>query len=1209
MSRTIELIAYYRNERFRFENADSTHVIIAVQLAQSSKQTAREAGFEDVDGYLTFRGDLAEEFVKGMAYRFLGIPNTYQKTGERQLNFRTYVTHIAHDPESIANYLAAAGRGNGIGPSKAQRIVRAFGVDATLEVCRTEPEKVAIAAGITSEQAKQFAAILIDQQKTENATLELDKLLTGRGFPKSLPKKLIQTYGNRAAEMVVADPFLLMQFQGVGFKKADALYMQLRKDPRSLDRLALCLWYGMNSDNSGNVWLPAKYAVEKLNREIGGTDIDFRGAIIRGREFAAEDPNHYGAIASIRTDAQGYPVEDGPQLWLAEAKHDADEISIVDSLKTAREESESMTLTAYEQVEEVTESIATAARCARCYRPLTADTVHILAGKPYGPTCIEYMGSCDEVVSTTEWLQRNPVLKRTMIDNPIGFFDTPAFCIWPEPSDIEDISDHQREQISASMGGRIGILTGSPGTGKAQPLDEPILTPTGWSTIGEIKPGDYVIHATTGLPVLVKSIHPQGIRPIFRVIMSDGASTRCCDEHLWETTTRKERQTKKRGSVRSLSEIRKTLDRGDGSPNHKIPMTSPIAFASAALPIEPYALGVMIGDAHFGKAAVRLSNPDSEIVNAVRDSLSSIARVNDYSQLEHSICGLKAGKKNEVLSRLRHLGLAETKSTEKFIPQQYLFSSIEDRISLLQGLLDTDGCTDGHNIEFSTSSTRLANDFETLVLSLGGTVTVSHKLPTYTHNGERRVGSLSWRILVKLPASIKPFRLKRKADRYIPRTKYPPSRYITQIQPCGNAECVCISIDAQDGLYVTNDFIVTHNTYTVAQLIKAIVRSGIVGLEDIGLGAPTGKAAVRLTETLHLAGITKRARTLHSHLFSVGEDGKLPFKVFIVDECSMKDLPMMAAVLRARAPGCHVLLVGDPYQLAPVGPGAPFRDLIAAGVPAGHLTKIERNGGEIVEACARIRDMKPWDDLINRPNGNLHWHESHTPERSLDDLEHVLAGIPLWDAQVLVALNDKGPLCRQEVNKRLQQHYNQDGQPIANSRFRIGDKVVCLKNSWFESASRFGDEETNAKGELYVANGELGEVTDQHAKGFVVRLESPSRSVIVPMRKQQAEGDEESKEVGTGSNWDLGYAISVHKSQGSEFKHNFILIDDYPGARQVCDASWVMTAKSRGRLHTHYIGRFATVERFCRVQRLDQRKTFLRERIIESLIGMELAGL
>ncbi len=861
-----EIFATYRGERWRKENPDgTTFAIIQVQLHKSSKASAAAAGVQDVDGYLIAKGDLSEEPVKGMVYRFLGVWETYSRTGERQFKFRTYVPHIAHDPESIANYLTAAGKGNGIGPSKASRLVREIGIDDILEVCRTNPEQVARISGIHIEQAQQFAAILINQQKTENATLELDKLLSGRNFPRSLAKQLIRDFGNLAAQTVVEDPFVTMQYPYVGFKKADALYMQLGKDPRSLDRLALCLWYGMNSDNSGHTWFPAKLAVEKLNREIGGTDIDFRGAITRGKEFAEMDAGHYGAIASMRTGADGYPQEDGGSLWLCEATNDKHERDIVEALQTARDEADSVDYVAtWEQDVRTIEQIATHARCARCYRPLTAPSVHILAGKPYGPTCIGYMGGCDEVVQLADWLERNPIVKTEITENPTGWFKVPQFCLWPEPESIEGISDHQRGEYAKASTGRVCILAGSPGTGK---------------------------------------------------------------------------------------------------------------------------------------------------------------------------------------------------------------------------------------------------------------------------------------------------------------------------------------------------------TYTVAQIIKAIIAQGICGLNDIVIGAPTGKAAVRMTETLNNAGIVKRARTWASLLWSLPEDGKLQAKIIFGDEESMKDLGLMAAALRARSPGCHVMLIGDPNQLAPVGGGAPFRDMINAGIPMGQLTKIERNDGQIVQACARIRDGEEWMDLCNLPGGNLHWHHESTPEGSLDRLETVLAGLKLWDSQVLVALNEKGPLSRQETNRRLQAYYNADGEPVAGTKFRIGDKVVCLKNSWFESASVFdiADVDTNANGELYVANGELGEVVSLHTKGFVVRIESPRRSIVVNAKKQPAE--DESKESATGSIFDLGYALSVHKSQGSEFGHVFILIDDYPGARQVCDASWVLTGISRGKHHTHCIGQQNTAARFCRVQRLDQRKTFLKERIIESQIHMELAGL
>ena len=122
-------------------------------------------------------------------------------------------------------------------------------------------------------------------------------------------------------------------------------------------------------------------------------------------------------------------------------------------------------------------------------------------------------------------------------------------------------------------------------------------------------------------------------------------------------------------------------------------------------------------------------------------------------------------------------------------------------------------------------------------------------------------------------------------------------------------------------------------------------------------------------------------------------------------------------------------------------------------------------------------------------------------------------------------------------------------------------------------------------------------------------MQSPKRTFIVPAKKQVIADDtfDDVKESGTGCNFDLGYALSCHKAQGSEFPHVFVLIDDNAG--RVCDASWMLTALSRGKLHATGYGRFETARRYCRVQRLDQRKTFLRERIVESQISMELAGL
>ena len=146
-------------------------------------------------------------------------------------------------------------------------------------------------------------------------------------------------------------------------------------------------------------------------------------------------------------------------------------------------------------------------------------------------------------------------------------------------------------------------------------------------------------------------------------------------------------------------------------------------------------------------------------------------------------------------------------------------------MALLQGLLDTDGCVraSDNNIEYTTGSPRLAEDVAFLVQSLGGTARIRTKPTSYMLNGERRACKLAYRMSVILPPEIQPFRLSRKAAIYQPRPKYQPSRAIVDVIPVGRKPAQCITVDAPDGLYVTDHCIVTHNT---AQLIALLLQRG-----------------------------------------------------------------------------------------------------------------------------------------------------------------------------------------------------------------------------------------------------------------------------------------------------------------------------------------------------------------------------------------------
>jgi hypothetical protein len=359
--------------------------------------------------------------------------------------------------------------------------------------------------------------------------------------------------------------------------------------------------------------------------------------------------------------------------------------------------------------------------------------------------------------------------------------------------------------------GRLALI-GPPGAGKAQPLYCKVLTPSGWREMGSLSIGDDVVRPDGG-SAKITAIHPQGVKPIFRVTFSDGVSTECCDDHLWLTTTHLDRgsplASRQAGKVRSLKEIRNSILRNDGSPNHQIPMVSSLQFRKQELPIDPYLMGALLGNGCFQSKCVLFSSADKEIQNAVAERLPAGVMLSPERKPDDGINfrlkRIAPSGEHPLLTLLRKIGFTHTGTRDKFIPPEYLLGTTEDRISLLQGLMDTDGYTSGCKLEFGTSSVHLRDGFVSLVQSLGGVATwISRQGDT----GE------SYRVFPSLPAHVMPFRLPRKANRNIPKTRYRPRRSIISIEPVGNHDAQCIAIDSPDHLYVTDDYIVTHNTWT-----------------------------------------------------------------------------------------------------------------------------------------------------------------------------------------------------------------------------------------------------------------------------------------------------------------------------------------------------------------------------------------------------------
>lgn len=338
-----ELVGKYEGERFRFANpGGETTIIGSIRLVGDSKELAQRYGVDDPGGSsLTVKGE-GSELLPSSTYRFFGTFTSYfnrfQNKQEKQFHFRTFVDHVPQDPDGLVRYLVENGRGNGIGPAKSRKLVAHFGAEHVLTICRTEPHQVSAVASIELKQAESFSVMLKTKQETENARIEIDGILSGHKFPRTLGVKLVKQFGNEAANIVRADPYVLMQFPRVGFKLADALYIALGKDPASIDRVALYLWYSMASDISGHSWFLASDRVTKL-RECVGPNADYREAIKRGREMGQADPDHYGAIASIRSDEKDGSIQaSGNTLWLAEGKVAAQEQWLAELIATIAKE-------------------------------------------------------------------------------------------------------------------------------------------------------------------------------------------------------------------------------------------------------------------------------------------------------------------------------------------------------------------------------------------------------------------------------------------------------------------------------------------------------------------------------------------------------------------------------------------------------------------------------------------------------------------------------------------------------------------------------------------------------------------------------------------------------------------------------------------------------------------------------------------------------
>jgi len=754
MSTNVEITAVVETERVRWDDT-------AIFSARS--QTAND----EIDSTFSIKAVAPEgEIESGLTYRFFGHWGTYKnkhsgKT-ERQFIAKTFIRAQPFDQTGIVSYLKRAGVGNGMGPVRVRECWDAWGSDA-VRICREQPEIVAERIGIKLEQAERIADFLQIDAGIEATTIDLLSLFDRRGFPKRLVREVVQVFGNKAKTIIERNPYVLMKFSGVGFNRADQLYLSLGLPPGRLKRQALCAWHEVSKDSSGHTWFPIERVVAAINGAVAG---------------ATPDP--------------------------------------VKALKL----------------------------CKRA---------RLLVFKKSGDA---HFAAITKHAKAEERIANN--FQRLEVHSPSP---------WPVAAGELPVSDHQKDQLFGPLGYAVSMLLGGPGTGK---------------------------------------------------------------------------------------------------------------------------------------------------------------------------------------------------------------------------------------------------------------------------------------------------------------------------------------------------------TYTSAALIRALEKR--VGIDKVAVCAPTGKAAVRLTQAMRDNKISINAQTIHSMLkvmnvkgggfeFQYNRENPLPFSFVICDESSMIDTNLMADLIEAIPSGGKLLLVGDPNQLPPVGHGAPLRDFVSAGVIHGELTEIRRNSGRIVQACHEIRQgvgfdtSDPFDPDAEFPE-NLRMVTAFDDTSKIASMFRVLDVIrhkgkdPVWDCQVIAAVNERGDLSRKRLNRILQAALN-DQPEVSGSPFKVGDKVVCLKNAEHERADQGGTK--------YVANGEQGRVIECGLKLMIVKL-IDDVTVKVPRGSvdksgegsgPNGSGNESIEAADTGCNWDLAYAVSCHKSQGSEWPFVIVMLDDSGAAKQVCSREWIYTAISRAKTGCFLVGTYQAALMMSKRVALDKRLTML----------------
>lgn len=380
-------------------------------------------------------------------------------------------------------------------------------------------------------------------------------------------------------------------------------------------------------------------------------------------------------------------------------------------------------------------------------------------------------------------------------------------------------------------------------------LDTKLYTDSGYTTVGECKIGDK-IYGPNGVQSTIITKSQVFNKPSYRLELEDGRCLTLSDDHInnvyIKTSVGNGKFKEKNLTTTELMSIPLRASKPSSPDKYEsmvyIKNTKPVEYSSKEVPIDPYLLGYALGDGSFQGSQIRLHVQELDYDELVAN-LGNVVIGKVYTDTRYNkgnpVKSFGVLKQNKAL---RELALDGVSCKDKFVPNIYKFGSIDQRIALLQGLLDSDGTIDkgGRRIRFSNTSRQLAEDVVELVRGLGGYATIT----AYEGVPGTKNPSTHYKVYIHIDVNV--FRLSRKSSRFVVSKHKKDKVAIKSIEEVESVPTQCIAIDSDDHLFLAGDYVTTHNTNIRGVRYKNL-RPSVIILDDITTNEAKTSEAIQNT--------------------------------------------------------------------------------------------------------------------------------------------------------------------------------------------------------------------------------------------------------------------------------------------------------------------------------------------------------------------------